>query len=362
MASTPDLVDWSVARRVGRAIAGNGPSIGRSAVAAVVDEFHAHVRTADGLIRRYTGLEPLEQPGTTAVLSRGAWIDANIGSLRDLLRPVAARLAHGRGPVRGVGRAAIGMQIGILLGYISQKVLGQYDLLLAGGQPGRVYFVGPNIVAAEQRNGLDPHDFRLWIALHEVTHRTQFLAVPWLRDHVSGLIEQYLGGIKVDKNRVREAAGRLKQMLSEGPDAWKRASMIDIFLTGEQREAVDRMQSLMSVVEGHGNFVMDGVAAESIPSYAHLREALNHQRAQTGGAERAFQKMIALDMKYEQYAVGQAFFDDVAAAGGMDAVNLVWERPENLPTLGELKNPDAWLRRVRPPGPSLGISGNGVRA
>lgn len=359
MAFTPELVDWTVARRVGRAIAGNGPPIDRSEVASVIDEFHGHVRTADRLVRDYTTLVPAHEAGRTAVLGRGAWIDANIDALRDLLRPVAERLAGPRGPVRGVGRVAIGVQIGILLGYISQKVLGQYDLLLASGKPGRVYFVGPNIVAAERRTGLDPHDFRLWIALHEVTHRTQFLAVPWLRDHVSDLIQQYLSGIKVDKNRVREAAGRVKRLLAEGPDAWKRASVIEIFLTGEQREAVDRMQSLMSVVEGHGNFVMDGVAAEQIPTYAELRETLNSQRAQTGGAERAFQKMIALDMKYEQYALGQSFFDDVAAAGGMDAVNLVWAAPENVPTLGELRNPDAWLRRVTPTEALPDVSGNG---
>ena len=347
MPSTPELVDWSVARRVGRAIAGNGPPVARSEAERIVKEFHGHVETADRLVRAYTNLEPMREPGDTAVLGRAAWVDVNVEAMRGLLRPLGERLGPKIGNRRS-GRLAVGLQIGILLGYISQKVLGQYDLLLATGEPGRVYFVGPNVVAAERRNRLDPHDFRLWIALHEVTHRTQFLAVPWLRDRVADLIEQYLAGIKVDRERLKEAMARVKELATAGPDAWRRANIIEIFLTGEQREAIDRMQSLMSVVEGHGNFVMDGVAAEEIPTYQNLREALNRQRAETGGAERAFQKLIALDLKYEQYAVGQQFFDEVAAEGGMAAVNRVWDKPENLPTLDELRDAKSWLQRVTP--------------
>ncbi|HEX9697669.1 MAG TPA: zinc-dependent metalloprotease [Actinomycetota bacterium] len=352
MATSHELVDWSVAKRVGRAIAGGGPSVEPAEARRIVDDFHEHVDTADRLVREYTSLEPARDPGATAVLSRGAWIDANVDALRSLLRPLGDRLASRGGVDRRLGRMAIGLQIGILLGYISQKVLGQYDLLLATGEPGRVYFVGPNIVAAERRSDLNPRDFRLWIALHEVTHRTQFLAVPWLRERVAHLIEQYLAGIKVDRDRLREAMARIKELVAGGPDAWRRANVIQIFLSGEQREAIDRMQSLMSVVEGHGNFVMDGVAATQIPSYGMLRDALDRQRERTGGAERAFQRLIALDMKYEQYAVGQKFFDAVAAGGGMDAVNRVWDAPENLPSLSELRDPAAWMRRVSPQ-PSL---------
>jgi coenzyme F420 biosynthesis associated uncharacterized protein len=211
-----------------------------------------------------------------------------------------------------------------------------------------VYFVGPNIVAAERKLGFAEQDFRLWIALHEITHRTQFLAVPWLKDHVSALIERYLGGIQLDAGRLKEMLRRLTETLAGGPAEWRRLNVISVFLTPDQREAIDHMQSLMTVVEGHGNFVMDGVGETQIPSYRALRDALDRQRETTGAAERAFQKLIALDMKYEQYATGQAFFDEVHRIGGMDAVNLVWGSPDNLPTSAELHDPASWLRRVQP--------------
>ncbi len=353
-----DFVDWTLAGRVGRAVAGTGVSVARQDVAAIIADFRKHVERADALVRDYTGLMPLYPTGPASVLSRGGWIDANLDAIRAMMRPLSERLGERMGSgiakagVRRMGGAVVGLQMGLLLGYISQKVLGQYDLLLATGEPGRVYFVGPNIVAVERQSNLDTHDFRLWIALHEVTHRTQFLAVPWLKEHVSGLVEQYLSGVTVDADRMKELAGRLRKILAGGPDEWRQANIVSVFLSGEQREAIDRMQSLMSVVEGHGNFVMDGVAEKELPSFSRMREALNARRAEAGAAERALQRLIALDMKYQQYAVGQSFFDDVERLGGMQAVNLVWERPENLPSPGELRDAGAWLSRVRPQ-PSL---------
>lgn len=346
----PELVDWSVARRVGRSVAGDGIKVDRAEAARIADEFRAHVEHASSLVAEYSGLESAEPVGSTLVMGRGAWIDANVDALRRLTLPLSERIAEGlRSPgPRKLGGLLVGFQLGTLLGYVSRKVLGQYDLLLATDEPGRVYFVGPNILATEQRSGLDPADFRLWIALHEVTHRTQFTAVPWLRPHVESLIGRYLDGITVDAQRLKELSRRLRQTIAGGPDAWRNANLMSVFLSGEQKEAVDEMQSLMSVIEGHGNFVMDGIAATQVPSFPALKSALQSRRAAAGAAERAFQKMIALDMKMAQYRVGQAFFDEVARLGGMDAVNLVWSGPENLPTQQELDDVPSWLGRVQP--------------
>lgn len=344
-----ELVDWSVAGRVGRAVAGSGVRVSPAAAAEVAGHFEDAVRDADRLVREFTGLEPAQAAGQTLVLGRGAWVDANLDAIRALVRPVGERL---RGRPRRVTGVGLGLQIGVLIGYIAQKVLGQYDLLLATGEPGRVLFVGPNILAAERRHGLDPRDFRLWIALHEVTHRTQFLAVPWLREHVKALVARYLAGATVDAERIREVAARVRDIVAGGPEAWRRVNVMSVFLTTDQLEAVEAMQALMTVVEGHGNFVMDRVAAREIPSYRRLREALQSQRGSAGPAERAFQRLVALDLKYEQYAVGQAFFDAVAERGGIDAVNRVWDARGNLPSRDELRDPDSWLRRVAPQ-PSL---------
>jgi coenzyme F420 biosynthesis associated uncharacterized protein len=342
-----DFVDWSIARRVGRTVAGTGFPIPPSHRPALRAQFAGLVRDADRLVREYTHLEAPEPAGSPVVFGRAGWIDANIDGFRGLMRPVADKISERTsGITRRAGGIALGFQLGILLGYLAQKVLGQYDLLLAAGGKGKVYFVAPNIVAAERRWDLDSDDFRLWIALHEVTHRTQFVAVPWLRDRVGQLIERYVGSVELDPARLRSVVSRLVETLRKGPDAWKRANIVNIFLTPAQQEVVGEMQSLMTVVEGHGNFVMDGVGAKEIASFDQMKKSLAAQRQMAGAAERAFQRAIGLDLKYQQYTRGEQFVAEVAGRAGMDGVNRLWERPENLPDLRELEDAGAWLARV----------------
>jgi coenzyme F420 biosynthesis associated uncharacterized protein len=348
-APVPEAVDWALAARVGRAVAGPGPRATPEERARINSEFGALVAEADTLVRDFTGLHPAEPAGEPHVLGRGAWIDANIEGFRGLMSPVAKRLAEGplrTGASRRVGRAALGLQIGLLLGYVSQKVLGQYDLLLAGGGAGRVYFVGPNVLAAERRWRFDPRDFRLWITLHEVTHRTQFVAVDWLKDHVQSLIDRYLSEVTFDAGRVRAMISEGVRLLGQGPAVWRKANLMEIFLSPGQREVLWDMQSLMTVVEGHGNFVMDRLGAEHIPTFERMKSSLSAQRSSAGVAERAVQRAIGLEMKYAQYSVGETFIAGVADRGGMSAVNRVWAKPENIPTTDELTDPDAWMRRV----------------
>ena len=340
-----DVADWNLASRVARMVAGNGPTVTASERAKVRSDFREFVRVSDGLVTDFTGLHPVAPAGAPVVVDRGGWIDANVDGFRALLRPLTERLGGVKTAGR-LGRTAIGFQVGLLLGYLSQKVLGQYDLLLATGGAGKVYFVGPNVVAAERRWKFRPEDFRLWIALHEVTHRTQFVAVPWLRDHVAGLIERYLSTAEFDAKRVREAVENVRALIAKGPQAWKSANLLTLFLSPAQREVVATMQALMTVVEGHGNFVMDRVGAERIETFAEMKEALGAQRKQASLAERTLQKAMGLDMKYAQYSQGESFVAAVEASSGMQGVNLVWERAENLPTLEELTDAKAWLARV----------------
>jgi len=343
--TAPEAVDWNLALKVGRAVAGPGPAVTPAVRDEVRSDFENFVKEADGLVTEFTGLRPTEPPGRPVVFDRGGWIGVNIEGFRALLKPLGERFSGLRAGGR-LGRSAMGVQLGLLLGYLSQKVLGQYDLVLATGGAGRVYFVGPNILAAERRWKFDPKDFRLWISLHEVTHRTQFVAVPWLRDHVAGLIERYISTAEIDAKRVREAMSNVGAVLAKGPQAWKRVNLLTLFLTPAQQEVVAKMQSLMTVVEGHGNFVMDRVGAERIRTFSDMKEALMAQREQTSIAERTLQKAMGLDMKYAQYSQGEAFIAAVADTSGMDGVNLVWERAENLPTITELADPKAWLARV----------------
>jgi len=341
----PEAVDWNLALRVGRAVAGNGPPVTPTITEAVRSDFEEFVKVSDGLVTDFTGLHPADPAGRPIVVDRAGWIAVNLDGFRALLKPLGEKFSGMRAGGK-LGRSAMGLQIGLLLGYLSQKVLGQYDLLLAGGGAGRVYFVGPNVLAAEKRWKFQPQDFRLWIALHEVTHRTQFVAVPWLRDHVAGLVETYISTAEIDAQRIKEAINNVKDLLTQGPQAWKRVNVLTLFLTPAQQEVVAKMQSLMTVVEGHGNFVMDRVGAERIPTFSQMKEALMSNRSQTGVAERTLQKAMGLDMKYAQYQQGEAFVAAIADTSGIESVNLLWERPENLPTIPELTDTKAWLARV----------------
>jgi coenzyme F420 biosynthesis associated uncharacterized protein len=344
-----DLVDWGLAARIGRSFAGSGPPTTPAQRAEVRKDFKEFTDRADQLVREFTGLAPGGAPPAPQVLDRGGWIKANVDGFREIVRPLAEKVDASisvSGLARRVTAAAIGAQLGILLGYLSQKVLGQYDLVLASEGGGRVYYVGPNVLEAEQRSGLNPHDFRLWIALHEVTHRTQFTAVPWLRERVRALIARSIQSMDLDPAHVKRLVERGRDIVLGGPSAWRNVNVMSLLLSEDQREVLTEMQALMCVVEGHGTFVMNRVGAREIPSFASMKEALEARRG-AKGPEKVFQRAIGMDMKYEQYVLGEKFCDAVADEAGLDAVNRVWEREENLPTLEEMRAPATWLERVR---------------
>ena len=347
-----DMIDWGIAARVGSFVAGGGPATTPQERDEVRRDIAVQTQRADELVRAFTGIDPGSATPPPLVLGRAGWIRANVEGLRTLLTPVSERLSttvSATGFGRSVAGAAIGAQIGLLLGYLSQKVLGQYDLLPGSEDDtaGKLYFVGPNVVEMERRFDAPPRDFRLWIALHEVTHRTQFTGVPWLRNRVRGYIDRSVETLDLDPQRVRAIIDRGKELLRRGPSAWTAASFLDLVLTDEQRSMLQEVQALMSVVEGHGMFVMNRVGEREIPNFESLRSIIGARRRQVRGAERAFQRAIGIEMKLEQYTVGERFCVAVAERAGDDAVNKVWEGGgENVPTLEEMGDPDRWLARV----------------
>lgn len=345
------VVDWGVAVRVGRTIAGGGPPTTAEERDEVRRDLAAVSARADELVRSFTGIVPSEPMAPPVVVGRDGWIRANIEGLQPLFGRLAEKVATtlgGTGLSRTLARAALGVQVGVLLGYMSQRVLGQYDIALASDVArGTLYYVGPNIVETERRFDVPPHDFRLWIALHEVTHRTQFTGVPWLRQRVRAMVERTLDTLQLDPERVRQVVERGRELLLQGPAAWREANVMDLFLTVEQRALLGEVQALMSVIEGHGMFVMNRVGTTEIPDVERMRRMLEARRRSARGAERAFQRALGIEMKLEQYSIGERFCYDVAAQAGDDAVNKLWERDgENLPTLDEMRQADRWLARV----------------
>jgi len=261
-----------------------------------------------------------------------------------------------------VGSRVTGLQAGLILAYLAGRVLGQYELFLPpdpetpdGAAPaGRLTLVAPNILMVERELGVDPHDFRRWVCLHEETHRTQFTSVDWLRGYVQEQMTEFLLASDLDPatilDRLRAAADAVAGAVraSDGGD-----SLIEAIQTPRQREILDRLSAVMTLVEGHGDYVMDAVGPQVVPSVAQIRAAFNARRGSAGRLEQAIRRMLGIDLKMKQYAQGSRFVATVVGEAGMEIFNRVWTSPETLPTKDEIAAPTLWLERV---------GGNGAKA
>jgi coenzyme F420 biosynthesis associated uncharacterized protein len=341
------LVDWKVARAVGARVAGAGPPVSPVDRARIREDFAELVPQAEALVQDFTRIDTGVAASRPWVMSRAEWVGANLRGFEGILEPFARKVLSARrdGPLAGVRRTVFGAQIGSLLGYLGHRVLGQYDLFLPPDDDGLLYFIGPNIVGVERRHGFSARDFRLWLALHEVAHRVQFGGVPWLRGHISGLMDSYLSTIELDPKRLVESLKRAADEVRRGTAEWRGLGWIFLIMTPDQRDMFRRMQAVMSLLEGHGNFVMDAVARPRIRGVAAFKRRLQERRRRRG-VERAFQRAIGLEAKVRQYDMGERFVAAVVDRVGMEGFNRVWERPANLPTLDEVRRPEAWVARV----------------
>jgi coenzyme F420 biosynthesis associated uncharacterized protein len=314
-------------------------------------------------VRELTGLHSPEMAGQVAVVDRPGWIRANVDGFRVVLDPLVTRLAErGSVPAPGsvvtaVGSRMTGMQAGLILAYLASRVLGQYELFLppdddaaapASSAPaGRLTLVAPNIVMVERELGVDPHDFRRWVCLHEETHRTQFTSVPWLRGYVQEQMTDFLLASDLDPaailRRLRAAADAVADAVRGADDG---ESLIEAIQTPRQREILDRLTCVMTLVEGHGDYVMDAVGPRVVPSVTQIRERFNARRGSAGRMERAIRRILGIDLKMKQYAQGSRFVRAVVDDAGMAVFNKVWISPQTLPTREELSAPRAWLERV----------------
>lgn len=347
------LVDWELAVATATRLVPAGPTVTRDEAHDVVSQLRELAVEAERHVAEFTGLVVEEGPQTVTVVDRPGWVRANVDGFRVVLEPLAEQLMNRRGnlPASGlvttVGSRVTGAQVGLLLSYLATRVLGQYELFLPPGEgDGRLTLVAPNIVAAERALGVDPHDFRLWVCLHEVTHRTQFTAVPWLREHVRGEISAYVLASDLDPSalleRVKSAAG----LLADSVRGRSEATLLDVVQTPEQKAILDRITGLMSLLEGHGEYVMDGVGPAVVPSVAEIRERFEQRRKEVGTVERAIRRLFGIEMKMRQYAEGARFVREVVALVGRDGFNRIWTSPQTLPSAAEIRAPRTWVDRV----------------
>jgi coenzyme F420 biosynthesis associated uncharacterized protein len=343
----PDPVDWATARTVARIVAGRDPLVSSYLGASLDADFGALTVVAEELVAAHTGLHP---PGhvRAVVLDRREWVDSNLASMRNMLDPLMQRfgekLAHN--PFAPIGRRVAATEMGALLGYVAQRVLGQYDLLVPDDRGEAVYYVGANVLALEKRFAFRPRDFRLWIAIHEVTHRAQFVGVPWMREYFLSLVQQVFELVDPDPRTLARALSNAVEAIRRGQNPLDEGGLVGLISTPEQRGVLGQVQALMSLLEGHGNVVMTDLGRRHVAGEERMARVL-HQRRQTGGLAQQMQKLLGLEQKMRQYEVGEKFVRGVLDIGGPRAIDHAWVAPENLPELSELDNPGAWLARVQ---------------
>jgi coenzyme F420 biosynthesis associated uncharacterized protein len=342
------MVDWSLARQIARFAAGSAD------VPVAELDLHARVRDAQAHVIDYTGIEPAEPLPAPETVDRAEWTDVNLSGIGSLLEPVTDRLddrlasaGPPAGPLRMAAGATLAAEAGLVLGYMSQRVLGQYELsLLQADSPPRLLFVAPNLEKAIRELHVERDSFLDWIVFHELTHAVQFAGAPWLRDHLGGLLREYLS--TVDVRIERGAAGGLPSLpnMQRLVEAFREGGLAALVQSREQREIMDRVQATMAVVEGYAEHVMDAVGEQALSDFAGLREAMQRRRRSRSAPERILQKLLGLEMKMRQYEDGKAFCDAVVAARDIRVLNRVWDSPEALPDLRELADHGAWLDRV----------------
>lgn len=365
------MVDWNLAVATATRLVRPGPEVSREEARQVVAELRRHAKAAEEHVRAYTRMIPPDRdaadtPDTPVlVVDRTGWIKANVAGFRELLSPLLDKMQERRSGSTGgtvlssVGGKVTGVELGMLLSFLASRILGQYetfapaarDLPTGTDGAGRLLLVAPNIVHVERELDVDPHDFRLWVCLHEETHRTQFTAVPWLRDHLQGEIQSFLAATDIDPStvveRLREAAQALTGGRPEGEQGEPAPSLVELVQTPEQREILGRLTAVMSLLEGHADYVMDGVGPDVVPSVTEIREKFQQRRAR--GASRldlALRRLLGLDAKLRQYRDGERFVRAVVDQVGMDGFNRVWTSPNTLPTKAEIATPADWVARV----------------
>jgi coenzyme F420 biosynthesis associated uncharacterized protein len=293
-------------------------------------------------VRAVTGLIAAYEPADTVVVDRPAWIRSNVNGFATVAGPSLERLREGPDAVLAVGSRATAVQMGALLAWLSGKVLGQFEVFVAPGQRQRLLLVAPSIVSAERALGVNSHDFRLWVCMHEETHRVQFSAVPWLTGYLVEQVRDFISLEEDDPGLLSRVMAASRAVLS----GTSRKGLIELLQTDAQRAILDRATALMSLLEGHADVVMDEVGPSVIPSVAVIRSRFDDRRHNPGQLDGLLRRFLGLDAKLRQYTDGARFVRGVVDRVGMSGFNQVWESADNLPTLVEIADPASWTKRV----------------
>lgn len=350
------LFDWERVQDMANRTSGRMPISNPWVARKLRSSYEEMVQTAEGPIATYTGTS-LPSAGTSVqVVNRREWIAANVANFRYLFEPVEEIYSEvgSRGSIvpgmAQLSQLAVSSQIGLLLGYLSQRVLGQYDMSLLGKEPittGKLYFVEQNIESIERSLEIPGEEFRLWIVLHESTHAHEFECFPWLRDYMNHTLRAYLDCILQEVRRSSSGSGLGATLLPRMVENLRSGrSILESVMTPRQQEYMNHMQALMCLVEGYSNHVMNAVGRQVMPHYQEIKKAMDSRQKERSQVEKLFLKLTGLSMKMEQYRLGEQFVDRVVEARGIQFINRAYDGPDSLPTMDEVLHPERWIARL----------------
>jgi coenzyme F420 biosynthesis associated uncharacterized protein len=351
--SSSEPVNWELARQVGVALAAEGEPLADAA--AQQQELDAITRAAAVEAEEFSGLVA----GTVAdvrAVTRAQWVEANIDSFRFVMNPLAEKMAGGGAgplPMQAVQMLSqisgifMGLQTGLVLGYMGQHVIGQYELALPAPTPPRLLYVVSNLDQMERDWSLDPKQFRYWIALHEITHHLEF-SRPWVHNYFRSQLKTLIDSLDFDPTRMQSAFEGLEML---DPERMAEAlqdpqRLIQAASTPLSSDATARLQAFMTLAEGYATFVMDAVGAKLLSDHARLKEAMERRRQSVSPGDALLERLLGLELKRRQYEDGVKFCRYVAGMHDVEALNRAWENPDTLPTTEELADPDLWIARV----------------
>jgi coenzyme F420 biosynthesis associated uncharacterized protein len=342
------LVDWVLAERIGLRFAPKGPqATAEQAMGAVAELRELAVRAREP-VRELTGLRSDPDHAPAVVVDRGEWIRSNVAGFAVALDPlISSRAQREANPaVEAVGSRLTAAQLGGALAWLSGKVLGQYEAFTTLGSPGRLLLVAPNIVHVQRELDLVARDFQYWVCLHEETHRVQFGGVPWLAEHFLAEVQSLVAASDVPMGEFLRRLGGVAQSVVSAARGQPGPSLMEAVQTPVQREVFDRLTGLMSLLEGHADYVMDEVGPSQVPTVATIRERFAARRAMAGTVDGFARRMLGMETKLRQYTRGADFVRSVISLAGPEGFAQVWAQAANLPTAAEIGDPDAWVARV----------------
>ncbi len=354
--TSEELIDWPQVREVAISTLALQRELPIPPTPEFVEQYPVMLKSAQREVAEYTGLPVSGIPDTIEVFTQTEWIDANIKNFQLIFEPIGQKYTEAirrmekprSRRARKIAQALLTIQVGVLIGYLGRNVLGQYDISLPKPEEaGKLYVVEANVNRAEQKLRLVPRDFRYWITLHEVTHTFEFHCNTWLRPYLTETMRSYLKTLEWSGRRSQSPLKNIKiSELRKRDEALKAGSLISLISTPEQQRILLKLQAAMCLLEGYSTHVMDAVGKELLPSYDTMKHRFEKRKQMRSGSEKMLQRMLGLELKLQQYKLGENFVSTVVNERGMGFMNWVWERPENLPTIEEIQDPASWISRM----------------